>query len=919
MRVNSSPGNYSSCLASQIITLWLRVITAPKNSSMTESSTTIPGGERIGDFQVVGKLGAGGMGVVYKATDLRLERTVALKFLPPELSVEEKEKESLAREAKAASALDHANIGVIHGLEETPDGRLFIVMGYYEGESLATKIRRGSLPLPEAVDIACQVARGLCEAHVRHVVHRDIKPSNIMITDRGVAKIVDFGLARVITSATASQSLRTSGTAAYMSPEQAMGKPLDHRTDVWSLGVVVVEMITGRRPFGGDTFTGVMWSILNQPPAFVDTLPPALQPIAYRALSKDPAQRYANCEQMLADLETVSKELSTAVPPPQDVNVTASMNSPAFAEAIKNASQPSWTQSGGAVAAAPQKGHWWYVAAPIVILALAVASLLIPSVREWAAGALSGGSEKHIAVLPFDNIGNDPANAPLAEGLMDSLTAELSNLAVGKQSLWVVPSSVVRRRNVDDPSAALRDLGATLVVKGSIARQGKDIQLTVSLIDTRNLRQVGSLLREDHAGDLATLQNEAVAGVARLMHIEVSPEMLSATGGGTVPAAYESYLTALGYVQRYDKPGNLDLAIQSLQDAVKTDPRFALGYAELGESYRLKYQLDQNPKWTDEAIANCNRASQLDDRLPATYVTLGNLHSQLGKDDLSLQEFQHALQLDPHSAEALAGVAHAYERMGRIKDAEETFKRAAALRPDYWGGYNELGMFYYRQQRFPEAITQLRRVVGLTPDNAQAYSNLSAVYSDAGDPKMIPLAEDALKKSVQLSPSYPAYANLGSLYYDQGRYAESAVMTEKALQINGQDYRVWCNLLEAYRWLKQDDKAAAVAAKVTGMLEVLVQTKPQDAEIQSALGVLYAGAKLREKAMRRIDAALALTPKDPHVLVDAGEAYEDLGDRTQALRFLHESISAGTSLDELKSRPELQAVLADPSFHVNGK
>ncbi len=885
---------------------------------MTASSTEIPGGQRIGDFQIVGKLGAGGMGVVYKAIDLRLDRTVALKFLPAQISLEEKDKERLAREAKAASALDHVNIGVIHGLEETPDGQLFIVMGYYQGETLANKIRRGPLSFPESVDIACQVARGLSEAHARHIVHRDIKPSNIMITERGVAKIVDFGLARVISSASTAQTLSTSGTAAYMSPEQAMGKPLDHRTDVWSLGVVLAEMVTARRPFAGESVTGVMWEILNQPPAAMDALPPELAAIVYRALAKDPGQRYPGCEQFLDDLERVRKDLPAGVPQARDVTATASLNSPGFAQAVKNASQPSWTQPGAA--AGQKKIRWWYVAAPLAVLALAAASLLVPSIRQRAAGALMAGGEKHIAVLPFDNIGNDPANAPLAEGLMDSLTAELSNLEVGKQSLWVVPSSVVRRRKVDDPSAALRDLGATLVVKGSIARQGKNIQLTVNLIDTRNLRQIGSFIREDHAGDLATLQNEAVAGIARLMHIDVSPEMLRATGGGAVPAAYESYLKALGYVQRYDKPGNLDLAVEALRSAVQTDPRFALGYAELGEAYRLKYQLDQNPKWIDEAIANCNRASQLDDRLPATYVTLGNLHSRLGKDDLALQEFQHALQLDPHSAEALQGVARAYERMGRINDAEETFQRAAALRPDYWEGYNSLGIFYDRQHRFPQALAQLRKVVQLTPDNAQAYSNLAAVYLDTGDPKLIPQAQEALKKSVELSPSYPAYANLGSLYYSQGRYAESAAMTEKALQINDKDFQVWFNLLQAYRWLKEDAKAAAAAARATRLLEGLVQTSPQDAQIQSALGMLYASQKLRDKAVPRIEAALALAPKDTRVLADVGEAYEALGDRAQALRYLHESLKTGTSLDELKGgRPELQAVLTDPSFRANGK
>ena len=887
---------------------------------MTETAAAIPGGERIGDFQILEKLGAGGMGVVYKATDLRLERTVALKFLPVELSVEPNEKELLAREAKAASALDHTNIGVIHGLEETPDGKLFIVMGFYDGETLAAKIRRGPLPLGATLDIACQVARGLSEAHTRHIVHRDIKPSNIIITGRGVAKIVDFGLARVINSASSQQSIRTSGTAAYMSPEQAMGKSLDHRTDVWSLGVVMVEMATGARPFGGENITGLMWEILNHPPALMDNLPPELKPIIYRALAKDLGQRYPHCEAMLVDLEQLRAELSRGSGRMSDVEVTKSAHSQDFADAVKYASQPTWSQSGSAAGvAAASKFRWWYLAAAAgLLLLVAAASLLIPAVRERAA-EISGVEEKHIAVLPFDNIGNDPANAALAEGLMDSLTAELSNLGAGKSSLWVVPSSVVRHRNVDDPSTALRDLGATLVVKGSIARQGQNIQLTVSLIDTRNLRQIGSLIREDHAGDLATLQNEAVAGIARLMKIDVSPEMLKATGGGVAPAAYQSYLTALGYVQRYDKPGNLDLAVAALQDAVKTDPRFALGYAELGEAYRLKHQLDQNPKWLDEAVAYCNQAAQLDDRLPAIYVTLGKLHSQSGKNDLALQEFQHALQLDPHSAEALTGIAGTYEQMGRIQDAEDEFKRAAVLRPDYWEGYNSLGIFYDRQQRYPEAIAQLKKVVQLTPDNAQAYSNLAAVYLDTSDPKLIPEAQAALMKSVALSPSYPAYANLGSLYFTQGRYAESAAMTEKALAINDEDFQVWYNLLQCYRWLKVPQKEAEAAARTTRLLEGLVQTKPQDPEIQSALGMLYADQKQPEKAVPHIEAALALGAKDGRVLADAGEAYENLGNRALALRYLQESLKVGETVDDLRTRPQLQTILNDPSFRGNGK
>jgi eukaryotic-like serine/threonine-protein kinase len=884
---------------------------------MTEASTTIPGGERIGDFQIVGKLGAGGMGVVYKATDLRLERTVALKFLPAELSVEEKEKESLAREAKAASALDHANIGVIHGLEETADGRLFIVMGYYEGETLAHKIRRGRLPLQESLDIACQVARGLCEAHARHIVHRDIKPSNIIITDRGVAKIVDFGLARVISSASASQSMRTSGTAAYMSPEQAMGKPLDHRTDVWSLGVVLEEMVTGCRPFGGENLTGMMWEILNKPPSSMDTLPPEVQPIVYRALAKDPSQRYANCEEMLADLERVRKELPADARPERDVDVTASLRSPGFAEAVKNASQPSWSQSGAA--AGQKRIHWWYVIAPLAVLVLAAGSLLIPSVRERAAGALAAGGERHIAVLPFDNIGNNPANEPLAEGLMDSLAGKLSDLDVGGKSLWVVPTSEVRSRKISDPTSALRELGATLVVKGSIARDGQDVHLNVNLIDTKNLRQIGSASLEDRAGDLAALQDEAVSRLAKLMHINITADMLKNTGGAVTPAAYESYLKALGYLQRYDKPGNLDLAISDLNDAVKADPQFAVAYAELADAYRMRYGLDPSPKWMEEAAANASRAAQIDSHIPAVYVSLARTHAMQAKYDLALQEFQQALQLDPHSADALRGLALTYERMGRIADAESTLKKAVALRPDSWDGYNSLGLFYSRRGKNTDAIAQFQHVISLTPDNAPAYLNLAGVYLDMGDPKQFSAAEQALKKSIELSPSYPAYANLGLLYYNEKRYADSAAATEKALTFNGQDYRVWSNLVAAYEWLKEDDKASDAREREFRLVEQAVKDQPQDATAQSELAGLYASQKMPDKALLRIQTALALSPDDPRVLVNIGDAYEKSGDRTNALRYVEKALGKGYPLDDLKSDPDLQALLQDPKFRPNGK
>src|SRR5947208_139020 len=851
------------------------------------------------------------MGMVYRALDTKLERLVALKFLPDQVAASKTDKERFLREARTASSLDHPNIGVIHGIEETADGRTYIVMAFYEGETLARKISAGPLPLGDAVDIAIQTARGLADAHARAVIHRDIKPSNIILTQQRIAKIVDFGLARVNSSADSTQTLGTAGTIGYMSPEQTMGKPVDQRTDIWALGVVIAEMTTGRSPFLRDSAAATIIAILNEAPTLPDEIPLELRRIICRALSKEAATRYPTSREMLADLEAfrthIDPESAKAALP------RSAVNDAAFRESVQQASRQMWLP-----ATTRTQKSFWLLGSVIATAVLVALLLLIPAVRDGIAG-LFVRHEEHIAVLPFENVGGDPANEAVSEGLMDSLSSRLTNLDVDQQSVWVVPASEIRRLKIVDPGAALRELGATMVVKGSIAREGGDVRLTVNLIDTKSLRQVGSAALEDRAGDLATLQDEAVSRLARLMHINVTAEMLRSTGGSVVPAAYEQYLKALGYVQRYDKPGNLASAIAALEIAVKTDPRFALGFAELGEAYRLKYVTEVNPKWIDEAMANCQKAAQLDDHIPAVFVTLGRLHDSTGKHDLAVQEFQHALQLNARDADALSGVAHAYENAGRVQDAEATFKKAAALRPDSWVSYNDLGLFYDRQNRYPESIAALQKAIELTPDNAQVYLNLGAVYTDTGDAKLVPSAEQALRKSIELTPSYPAYANLGQLYYLEKRYAESASMTEKALQLNDNNYLVWNNLVAAYEWLKENDKAATARARTIELAEKSAKLNPQDALAQAKLASLYARQNVREKAMARIQTALALSPDDPGILGDIATAFEYLGDRRQAIQYAQRAIQKGYPFEQFANDPDMQSLILDPNFRPRAK
>ena len=851
------------------------------------------------------------MGVVYKATDLQLERTVALKFLPDEIAVSETDKENLLREARAASALDHPNIGVIHGLEESEDHQRFIVMAYYEGETLSQKLNRGVVSVRDSLDYAIQVARGLSAAHTRNIVHRDVKPSNIIITRENVAKIVDFGLARMVATANATQSISNTGTLPYMAPEQILGEAIDQRVDVWALGVVLVQMLTGSHPFLRPNTGAMTFAILNQPPAAVDVVPAPIQPIVYRALSKQASHRYSSMEEMRQDLETARAEITSTPLPQDEPTVTRAISARELKQYVENASTPRLGSHLGA----------WnlrrILLAALAVVFVAVGVLFVPAVREQVAGlvyAYSGG-EKHIAVLPFTNPGNDTDFEPIADGLMDSVTNDLSNLEAAQQSLWVVPASVVRNNKVKDPAAAFRTLGATVVVQGSIQRKGQTLLLTVNLIDAKHVRQLGSAQLEDRSGNLAALESQALSHIARLIRVRAPMDSLQQTHQVT-PSSYESYVKSLSYLERFDKPGNLDQAIAELTSAVKTDPSFALGYATLGQAYRLKYQMDHHPAWLDDADANCEKAIAIDDHLPAAHVTLGSLNATLGKNDLALQEFQKALDINPRDADAILGMATINENLSHWKEAEEDYKRAIALRPEYWGGYTALGSFYDRQNRVQDAIAQFQHVTELTPDNTVAYSNLGAEYMVRDDAQSRAAAQAAFEKSIQLAPNYAAYANLGLLYSYEKRYTEAANAMRRALELNDKDWRVWANLLIAYQRLGDDKNTRLVRPKTVKMLEEYAAANSQDALVQSSLSTFYAEDKMREKALARAESALALAPKDPTVLGDLAQTYESLGDRKKALSYAQASLKNGGPLADLERRQTLQGMLADPRFHV---
>jgi serine/threonine-protein kinase len=743
------------------------------------------------NYQILGTAGAGGMGVVYRALDLKLQRTVALKFLPPDLNASERDKARFLKEARTASSLDHPNIGVIYGIEETPDERTFIAMAYYEGQSLAQRIRGGPLAPAEATEIAIQVLKGLEYAHLQGIEHRDVKPSNIMLTRQGpsglVVKLVDFGLAHV-SQQTASQTHSLSGTIAYMSPEQTLGRQIDCRSDIWASGVVLLEMLAGRNPFGRETIPATIFAILNEAPHVADAVPAELRQIVYRALAKDPVRRYQSCSEMLANLEAIRTSLPAAsAADPQassqrdsksDLRSALKLDSKSSARVKELLRRSRENASASAWGMPPPKPTWkpWIfgLGAPLLVVA---ALLLIPPVRARIAGLF----------------------APLAQ-------------------------------------------------------QG---------------------------------------------------------GASGKSAAYEGYVAALGYMQRYDKPGNLDRAISELQAALKADPLFALAYSELGEAYRMKYQTERDPKWLDMALANCQKAEQLDDRLPSAYSTLGTIHNQQGKPDLALQEFHEALDINPRDPGAVRGIARLDETAGKLDDAEKGFRKVIAILPDDWRGYNDLGNYYADQGKYAQAIAQYRQALDLAPDNAQVYSNLGSAYLDAGDEKLLPRAEQSLQKSLALAPTYEVLANLAALYSEEKKYAESADFSNRALQLNGEGYVVWDTLRLDYVSLGDSAKADAAMQSEQQVLERTVKLNTQNAMPEAMLANLYAHQGLRDKAEARIQSALSSAPNDPQVLMEVADAAANLHDRAAAIGYIQNALNKGADIEGVKTDVELKPLNLD--------
>jgi serine/threonine-protein kinase len=858
--------------------------------SQPEAGSNPEPGQRLSHYEIREKLGEGGMGVVYRAVDIRLERPVALKILPPDKMADPARRGRFVREAKAASALNHPNIVTIYDIE-TEAGRDFIAMELVSGRTLGDAMAQGPLPVEEAVRYAVQAAEALRAAHAAGLVHRDIKPANIMITPAGVVKLLDFGLAKLVSSDGPGESedtrtMHTSagavvGTLAYMSPEQAQGLPVDARSDIFSFGAVLYQMLTGQAPFQGSV-AALMYAIVlaATPPLkrLRPDAPDALAALVERALEKDPARRQQSMEEMLASLKALSGIPGTAAGMPRLRLARVS-------------------RRGAIVAAA--------VAASLALLAGA----------RFAArsGWLSGVPvERKIAVLPFRNIGDQAANQAFCDGVMETVTSSLTQMEQFQDALWVVPAAEVRRENVNTPHDAARALGINLAIAGSVQRDGESVHLTADLVNAVTARQLRSRQVSRSLSEIGELQGWVIQATAEMLDLELRPQARQALAGGSTKAAgaYDLYLQAQGHLLQRSAD-ELKRSVELFREAVAQDPNYALAYDGLGEAYWRLYRATRDTQYVDPARENCQRALSLSDRMPSAYRTLGMIESGSGRPDEAIRDFQRSLVLDPASASTYAEMGAAFEAMGRPADAEKSYLKATELHPSDWASLDYLALYYYRRGKYADAVPVFRRGIELAPDNNTLYTNLGATYWMAGQ---LDDAARSFERSLALRPTASVYTNLGTAYFFQGKCAEAAPLMLKAANLEPKNDDFWANLADVKACLGLKDEAKTAYERAIGLVRDRLAVNPKDPELLSALALYWARLGDAAKALPKAEEALKRGPADRSVQWRATLTYELCKRRADALRALAASLRLGEPWNEIQNEPALAALREDPGY-----
>ena len=865
----------------------------------------------ISHYRIHEQLGAGGMGVVYKAEDIRLGRLVALKFLPDHSVRDPRALERFKREARTASALDHPNICTIYEIDDD-QGRPFIAMQLLEGNTLRARIGEQPVPLGMLLDWALQISDALQAAHAKGIMHRDIKPANIFITERGQAKILDFGLAKLTAvdmTGSGEATLSSTGplthtgaaigTVAYMSPEQARGEALDARTDLFSFGVLLYEMATGKQAFSGPTWAVTVYAILGQAPLSLNEsvpgLPQRLQEIIDKCLIKNRDLRYQSAADIQRDLLQLKKDYESG----------KSLKSVRVAT--------TWPR---------QRKLRLGMAIALAVL-LAAAALWVPRVlRRLAASGAAGPSpslvpeRKSIAVMPFTSVASDPKMTAFGKGLLEDVAAKLSQLSAN-HDFEVVPARTLEDQKIATLADAAKEFGVNLGLTVSLEQANDLFRASYSLTDAKSGKNLAGAQITAPVSDLFTIEDQIGNGVAAALQISLRSDEKQVLGAHATsqPEAYQYFVQGRGYLQDSRKPENLTSAEIVFKQALKLDPNFGQAEAGLGEAYWLKYQLGKQKQWIVPAQQACTKAVDLGNSGAEGHMCLGLLEDGTGQYEKAAEQFQQAVQLEPANDRAYTSLAAAYQHLNQPERAEETYKRAISMRPQYWRVYSFLGGFYIAQAEYEKAIVMFRRSAELDPDSYVALNNLGAAFLYAGKDDE---AAQAFEKSIAIRPTRDAYNNVAVAQFHLHRFKNSILNFKEALKLDDSDYQTWGNMGDACYYGGDTPAAMESYRKAIPLAEQRLKVNPRDAGVLGDLASYYSMLGNRNEALSYLDRSLQLGPGDKDLLLNAAVVYNQLRETGTALEWLSKALAAGYSrsvvatgapFDNLHENPRYQALM----------